>query len=40
MREELRKIYANYRTIMEEESFIELEDFERHVVGKVYEGVR
>jgi hypothetical protein len=40
LRAELRKIYANYRTITEEEPFIDLANFEKYVVPKIYDWLK
>jgi len=36
LRVELRRIYTNYRTIMNNEPFIDLVDFEKYVVSEIY----
>jgi len=38
LRMELRKIYANYRTIIDNEPFIDLTYFENYVVPAIYGG--
>jgi hypothetical protein len=40
LREDLRRIYANYRTIGGNSELIDLGDFESYVVGEVYRGFR